>query len=481
MTENKNVILSARDIVVEFDVRDRVLTAIRGVSLDLVEGEVLALVGESGSGKSVTSKAILGILAGNSIIEGGSIIYDGMDLLKIGEDDFYRIRGDKIAMIFQDPLSSLNPIMRVGKQLTEAMLLKGKAHQKASRNSFNQTLAVLDDITDALFHIEKKALDDPKYTLKEIVRLSKLTPNDFVVSNDKSKLEAAVKTLESVIPSDCKSKNFTASKAQLEILQGIMTEALKKEKPDFFSMGYYAQFSGKSVPVSMPIDELNKMMRTYLEESFLNEFCEEASKALSFSAKESARKKKEAIDVISANRSIFDSDSWDVKSCKEAAEKMIQAVEASIDPIEIHKDGLAWTFAGSIRASQEHYFGGIDKNKAAAKKHAKQQKKYDNLTAKGKQPTWKVTPSTAVDLELEQDNVRELLNRLTEHYKEDLAEQNEVDFAKKTKELIEFFRENASGAVSRVTKEMAKYKALKLLEEVGISEPRKRYCNCTGS
>lgn len=63
---------------------------------------------------------------------------------------------------------------------------------------------MLDDITDTLFHIEKKALDDPKYTLKEIVRLSKLTPNDFVVSNDKSKLEAAVKTLESVIPSDCK-------------------------------------------------------------------------------------------------------------------------------------------------------------------------------------------------------------------------------------------------------------------------------------
>ena len=132
-------------------------------------------------------------------------------------------------------------------------------------------------------------------------------------------------------------------------------------------MGYYAQFSGKSVPVSMPIDELNKMMRTYLEENFLNEFCEEASKALSFSAKESARKKKEAIDVISANRSIFDSDSWDVKSCKEAAEKMIQAVEASIDPIEIHKDGLAWTFAGSIRASQEHYFGGIDKCKFKGK------------------------------------------------------------------------------------------------------------------
>ena len=128
--------------------RQEKVQAVRDISFDLNKGETLAIVGESGSGKSVTSKAILGILAGNSIIEGGSIIYDGMDLLKIGEDDFYRIRGDKIAMIFQDPLSSLNPIMRVGKQLTEAMLLKGKAHQKASRNSFNQTLALLEKTID---------------------------------------------------------------------------------------------------------------------------------------------------------------------------------------------------------------------------------------------------------------------------------------------------------------------------------------------
>ena len=124
--------LSVNNLVVSFRTPAGKVQAVRDISFDLNKGETLAIVGESGSGKSVTSKAILGILAGNSIIEGGSIIYDGMDLLKIGEDDFYRIRGDKIAMIFQDPLSSLNPIMRVGKQLTEAMLLKGKAHQKAN-------------------------------------------------------------------------------------------------------------------------------------------------------------------------------------------------------------------------------------------------------------------------------------------------------------------------------------------------------------
>ena len=118
--------LSVNNLVVSFRTPAGKVQAVRDISFDLNKERHIAIVGESGSGKSVTSKAILGILAGNSIIEGGSIIYDGMDLLKIGEDDFYRIRGDKIAMIFQDPLSSLNPIMRVGKQLTEAMLLKGK-------------------------------------------------------------------------------------------------------------------------------------------------------------------------------------------------------------------------------------------------------------------------------------------------------------------------------------------------------------------
>ena len=80
MTTDKNVILSARDIVVEFDVRDRVLTAIRNVSLDLVEGEVMALVGESGSGKSVLTKTFTGMLEENGRIANGTINYRGQEL-----------------------------------------------------------------------------------------------------------------------------------------------------------------------------------------------------------------------------------------------------------------------------------------------------------------------------------------------------------------------------------------------------------------
>ena len=123
--------LEVKNLRISFKTNNGTVKAVRNISFDLYKGETLAIVGESGSGKSVTSRAILGILAGNKIIEGGEILYDGKDLLKIAEDDFYRLRGTKLSMIFQDPMSSLDPIMKVGRQLTEAMLLKGKANQKA--------------------------------------------------------------------------------------------------------------------------------------------------------------------------------------------------------------------------------------------------------------------------------------------------------------------------------------------------------------
>ena len=98
--------------------------ALNDVSIHLKEGEVLGIVGESGSGKSVTTKAILGILPKNSIIEEGEILYKGADLTKYKEKDFYSLRGKEISLIFQDPLSALNPIMKIGKQITEALVLR---------------------------------------------------------------------------------------------------------------------------------------------------------------------------------------------------------------------------------------------------------------------------------------------------------------------------------------------------------------------
>ncbi|MGF7057566.1 ABC transporter ATP-binding protein [Brassicibacter mesophilus] len=118
------IILSAKDLVVKFMLRGKVLTAIREASLDLYEGESLAIVGESGSGKSVFTKTFMGLLDGNGWIDSGSIIYEGEDIAKFKtENDWIRIRGKKIAMVFQDPMTSLNPLKTIGKQVQEAVEL----------------------------------------------------------------------------------------------------------------------------------------------------------------------------------------------------------------------------------------------------------------------------------------------------------------------------------------------------------------------
>ena len=123
MANNKEVILEVQNLVLSFKTDHGILKAVRNISFDLYKGETLCIVGESGSGKSVTSKAVMGILAANAIVEGGHIYYRGEDLLEVAEEEFHKIRGHKIGMIFQDPLSSLNPIMRIGKQITEATLI----------------------------------------------------------------------------------------------------------------------------------------------------------------------------------------------------------------------------------------------------------------------------------------------------------------------------------------------------------------------
>ena len=99
----KEVVLSVKNLAISFKTDRGIVKAVRGVSFDLYKGETLCIVGESGSGKSVTNKAIMGISANNAIIENGSIMYEGEDLIRVSEEEFHRIRGHKIGMIFQDP------------------------------------------------------------------------------------------------------------------------------------------------------------------------------------------------------------------------------------------------------------------------------------------------------------------------------------------------------------------------------------------
>lgn len=130
---NKEILLSVKDLKISFKTQYGILQALNGVSFDLIKGETLAIIGESGSGKSVTSKAIMGLLAGNAMVDDGQILYEGRDLLQVPESMFHEIRGSKIAMLFQDPMSSLNPIIKIGKQITETLVYKLKMPKKLAK------------------------------------------------------------------------------------------------------------------------------------------------------------------------------------------------------------------------------------------------------------------------------------------------------------------------------------------------------------
>ena len=133
-------ILSARDVEVTFSLRGKKLTAIRRTSLDLYEGETLAIVGESGSGKSVFTKCFVGMLDKNGSITNGSIMYEGEDLTQFSEKDWLRIRGKKIAMVTQDPMTSLNPLKTVGYQIRESVELHQGLKGAAARQEVYRIL-----------------------------------------------------------------------------------------------------------------------------------------------------------------------------------------------------------------------------------------------------------------------------------------------------------------------------------------------------
>lgn len=523
MAEKK---LEVRNLMVSFRTSNGRLQAVRGIDFDLYKGETLAIVGESGSGKSVTSKAVLGILAGNSIVEGGEIIYDGKDLLKLSESEFHRIRGDKIAMIFQDPMSSLNPIVKIGRQLTEAMILKGRARQKESRFLFNSYLERLrvnmieaeakedaakaaeiskkcknfdkfeykhlalesdyrrrysaasdaaDDIEALTFEMSKNGAKDVVYRVNKIRKEAALSIGKYVVSDRAEELRGKIGELRSALDSDRKAKDssYKNTSAVLMCIGDVLRDALAKTMPNFFAMGYYLTFSKEPLP-EMPVDELNRFMRKYLDDNFMLDFIADAKKGLMYSANMADEKKREAIALLEAEKRIFNGNP-DKKEWLAASDKMNKAVESSIDQLETVKDGVAYTFGESLRGSVELYFSSIEKNKRESARYAKEKARYDAIVARGKTPKAEVVPASVTDLDEAKEDILRKIDRVLEHYRERLSVANNRNFDDETVAMIDFLKANASGVVNKVTKSIAKAKAIKLMEEVGISEPRKRY------
>lgn len=128
MSSNKKV-LEVKNLAIDFHTYAGTVKAIRDVSFDLHQGETLAIVGESGSGKTVTTKTIMGLLANNAEVIGGTVELHGKNILKMNDRELQDVRGKNIAEIFQDPMTSLDPTMKIGRQVAEPLMI----HQKISK------------------------------------------------------------------------------------------------------------------------------------------------------------------------------------------------------------------------------------------------------------------------------------------------------------------------------------------------------------
>lgn len=140
--KSEDILLKIEDLSVGFKIGKKMVNAVEGLSLEVRKGETLGLVGESGSGKSVTVTSILKLLPSNAVISSGRIIYKGRDLVLLSEKEMQKIRGNEISMIFQDPMTSLNPVFTVENQLVEAIQI----HQKISKNEAKKRAVELLDM-----------------------------------------------------------------------------------------------------------------------------------------------------------------------------------------------------------------------------------------------------------------------------------------------------------------------------------------------
>ena len=219
-------ILSVKDLVINFKTDNGLVQAVRNVSFDLYRGETLCIVGESGSGKSVTSKAIMGILSSNAIVESGSIVYNGENLLEVSEEEFHKIRGHKIGMIFQDPLSSLNPIVRIGKQITEATLINSNKLKLMYENIISSDLVAYKNVLakkDILIKNEFNKLES------EISKLNCSSLTKKEISDKKKELKKLYKNNVKAITLDATSK-AKPLKAKLKITQAKAKKEVEEYK-----------------------------------------------------------------------------------------------------------------------------------------------------------------------------------------------------------------------------------------------------------
>ena len=327
-TKNNEKILEVKDLVLSFKTDHGILKAVRNISFDLYKGETLCIVGESGSGKSVTSKAVMGILANNSIVEGGHIYYRGEDLLEVAEEEFHKIRGHKIGMIFQDPLSSLNPIIRIGKQITEATLVNSNKLKLLYEDLISDDLIAYKNTVARGRH--KAELVRNEY-VKELVDFKKKYQANAGLTNDEADQKDALtkekkQLLNSLKNEEDESKKAESSARLAEIdaellkfaeLANTRREEQKKERAQIAQelkvkkaetnrkcKEIQAETKAAAAPLKVKLDATKKEAKVKVNEykkQIINEYNEEVN-AINNNSALTEEEKKKALEEANLNK-----------------------------------------------------------------------------------------------------------------------------------------------------------------------------------
>jgi oligopeptide/dipeptide ABC transporter ATP-binding protein len=480
--------LEVRNLQISFRTNNGLVRAVRDISFDIEKGETLCIVGESGSGKSVTAKAVMGILAGNSIVEGGEIIYHGSDLLKYSEKDFDQIRGNKITMIFQDPLSSLDPIVKIGKQMTEATLLNGKTNRKNAKKSLNHLKKLLERYMNAagcdgqakerlkeLFQAaEISGVTEHSYrTAREYTESAKLTIDQFLVDlyeNDPNRIREQIKDLDGKL-----SKIYGEQWISKDDVK--WQEAIEKVKTA--EQAYDGSAPDKLRPV---LEELRGLMVKTLEQEipdftknlFIPELLEDLAKTLKYAAEEVRPKKEEVVQALRDALPFYEKEEPDHGAWAKKAKALSELVASSMNPLVIRSNSYATTFATTMDKSIKRYFKGVKENPKELDRVERDTKKREQVIAKkGDAPN--VVPPILVDLELTRKSIITALVRLSDSYELELLNEKHTDYHQLAKALVEEIQELSYAKANKITKEMAYDKAIRIMEDVGIKDPKKRF------
>ncbi len=510
-------VLSVEDLKISFKTINGNVQAVRNISFDLHKGETLAIVGESGSGKSVTSRSILGILANNAIVQNGRIIYDGKDLLKMSEEEFHKLRGDKISMIFQDPMSSLNPIMKVGKQITEAMILKNKSNRSESRKVFNTYLKTLKNyillsnnttkdgeegkqllemvnnfdkyeiehvklyasysealesamqakelLDDLIFRVSKNAVKNIKVECDKLINTIKLSYNHFIVCEEDvlvhiNNLKNSIKAKEDVTPI-------------LTLLNELFEKSIPTTTPNFFSLAYYTLAVSSDIP-NVSIEELNTITHKHLDEEFMFKFIEVLKNTIKYNEEQIVKNSSDVVTYLTnLQTNIANELSHDElhKMFKESYD----VVAKSINQLDTIKRNPAYTYKTSCEDYINKIINGEKKNLAEENRFNKQTAKNEKLIAKGKNIDWSIPPKNIWDLVALKDALVLTVSELITYLENYISSKQTSNLDSDTIAVIDYLNDLAMQVGIKVTKKIAKRKAIKIMEEVGIPDAPRRY------